>query len=119
MTSATRSRITITTPLNSTSMKDDNEYSGYAENSAEGEPEDCSLSRSSSIALVVGCVADGAARGNEMPCTSLLPLLSHFDALLGIDQVADNLFERGNLIERAIRRHDDLSIRSCIHEGEH
>jgi len=71
MTSATRSRITITTPLNSTAMKDDSEKSSRPENSAEGEPEDCSLSRSSSIALVVGCIADRAAHGYEMPYTSL------------------------------------------------
>ena len=75
------------------------EKSGRPENSAEGEPEDCSLSKSSSIALVVGCIADGAARGYEMPYTSRIPLLSHFAALLGIDQIADNLFERGDLVE--------------------
>src|SRR5690349_23774429 len=116
MTSATRSRITITTPLNSTSMEDDNEKTGRPENSAEGEPEDCSLSRSSSIALVIGCVADGAARGYEMPGASLISLLSHLTALLGIDQIADHLFERGDLVERAICRHDDLGIRARIHE---
>lgn len=87
-----------------------------AENSAEGEPEDCSLSRSSSIALVVGCVADGAARGYEMPGASLISLLSHFAALLGIDQVGEHLLERGDLVERTIRRHDNLGVRARIHE---